>query len=366
MATVSHGYGAGVTFASHDAFDDENGPMRDDISSHYDDHPIPMKAASNESTMSTMSTMSTNTSCSSDSMDSSSYSSSSSTSGSSLASAREAPPPPLADTTPTHDHEKLRAVFAAGGSVTAHHDDDDDDDEDDEDGHDHGPVASTLGHGGTGNVQVDTRAADERTAAAAALSGLLGLKNSLSHSLSAPANKTKHEAVGSRASLLPFTGNEFAEGRAAFAMSTQSATRLSKPLKAAASKRTTRNWQPTTPLDAKLLKLFPKHVLRSGKKEFKQCRDAVKNLTDAQKQRLRQLRRRELSCVYADAQRKKKEQAMQQSQGQLQEVADVNDQLIQANEALQQEVASLKHQLLATDVLRQEVASLRAELARAS
>ena len=100
-----------------------------------------------------------------------------------------------------------------------------------------------------------------------------------------------------------------------------------------------------TPLDGKLLKLFPKHVLRSSKQEYKALKDDVTSLSAAQLERLSRLRRRELSCAHADQQRKKKSEAQAGVQSRLSSLAKENARVKAENWRLLEEVALLRQQL---------------------
>ena len=100
-----------------------------------------------------------------------------------------------------------------------------------------------------------------------------------------------------------------------------------------------------TPLDGKLLKLFPKHVLRSSKQECKALKDDVTSLSAAQLERLSQLRRRELSCACADQQRKKKSEAQAGVQSRLSSLPKENARVKAENWRLLEEVALLRQQL---------------------
>ena len=70
---------------------------------------------------------------------------------------------------------------------------------------------------------------------------------------------------------------------------------------------------PTTPgnsnaeIDKRLLSLFPKEMLRANRHDFHKFKLQLANLklSPAESDRLRKLRRKELSCVYASRQREK-------------------------------------------------------------
>lgn len=69
-------------------------------------------------------------------------------------------------------------------------------------------------------------------------------------------------------------------------------------------------------MDAQLQVWFPQHVLRGDKEVYKQHRNAMikaKNLSKEQRDRLAKLRRKELSCVYADQARQRRAKAHKQA-----------------------------------------------------
>jgi hypothetical protein len=98
-----------------------------------------------------------------------------------------------------------------------------------------------------------------------------------------------------------------------------------------------------TEADLPLLRLFPRSILRASREEYKQAfRANAQYLSKELKARLRVLRRKELSCVYADSARHTRIKSMKKSSIDIEQLRLENEQLTGENLSLRTQLEEMK------------------------
>jgi hypothetical protein len=101
-----------------------------------------------------------------------------------------------------------------------------------------------------------------------------------------------------------------------------------------------------TAADLGLLRLFPRTILRASREDYKAAYKAnAGKLSSQQKERLRVLRRKELSCVYADSARHTRIKTMKKASNDVSHLSATNKTLATENQSLRQQIEQLKRQL---------------------
>jgi hypothetical protein len=95
--------------------------------------------------------------------------------------------------------------------------------------------------------------------------------------------------------------------------------------------------------DLPLLRLFPRCILRASREEFAAAKKTnAQHLSKELKTRLKELRRKELSCVYADRARHERINSMKNSSNDIEHLTSENEQLASENESLRSQIEAMK------------------------